>query len=51
MAMTLNIPDDVVAAIKWPRKQLDRQLTIEMAFALYARGFVSMGTAPPGQAG
>ncbi len=37
MAMTLNIPDDVVAAIKWPRKQLDQQLAIEMAFALKGR--------------
>jgi predicted HTH domain antitoxin len=45
MSMTLNIPDDVVAAIKWPRKQLDQQLAIEMAFALYGRGLVSMGIA------
>lgn len=45
MAMTLNIPDDVVAAIKWPRQQLDQQLAVEMAFALYGRGLVSMGIA------
>ena len=45
MAITLSIPDEVVTAIKLPRRQLDWQLTIEMAFALYARGFVSMGTA------
>lgn len=45
MAVTLNIPDDVAAAIKWPRKQLDHQLTIEMAYALYGRGLASMGTA------
>ena len=45
MSMTLNIPDDVVAAIKWPRQQLDQQLTVEMAFALYGRGLVSMGVA------
>lgn len=42
--MTLNIPDDIVAAIKWPRKQLDRQLIVEMAFALYGRGLASMGS-------
>ena len=45
MSMTLNIPDDVVAAIKGPRKQLDQQLAVEMAFALYGRGLVSMGIA------
>lgn len=45
MAITLSIPDEVVIAIKWPRKQLDQQLAIEMAFALYGRGFISMGSA------
>ncbi len=45
MTIALNIPDDVVAAIKWPRKQLDQQLAVEMAFALYGRGLVSMGIA------
>jgi predicted HTH domain antitoxin len=43
--MTLNIPDEIVAAIKWPREQLDRQLSVEMAFALYQRGLASMGSA------
>ena len=45
MTLTLSIPDDILAAIKIPRKQLDRQLTIEMAFTLYERGLASMGTA------
>lgn len=45
MSMTLNIPDDIVAAIRWPRKELDRQLVVEMAFALYGRGLASMGSA------
>ncbi|MFZ4792119.1 MAG: UPF0175 family protein [Candidatus Competibacteraceae bacterium] len=45
MAITLCIPDEVAAAIKWPRKQLDQQLAVEMAFALYGRGLVSMGIA------
>lgn len=44
MSMTLNIPDDIVAAIKWPRRQLDRQLAVELAFALYGRGLASMGS-------
>lgn len=45
MSMTLTIPDDIVAALKWPRQQLDRQLVVEMAFALYGRGLASMGCA------
>lgn len=45
MALTLSIPDEIVMAIKWPREQLDRQLAIEMAFALYGRGLMSMGSA------
>ena len=44
MSMTLNIPDDIVAAIKWPRHPLARQLLVEMAFALYGRGLASMGS-------
>lgn len=45
MALTLSIPDEIVMAIKWLREQLDRQLAIEMAFALYGRGLISMGSA------
>jgi len=45
MALTLSIPDEVATAIKLPRKQLDQQLAIEMAFALYGRGLLSMGAA------
>jgi predicted HTH domain antitoxin len=45
MSMTLTIPEDIVAAIKCPRQQLDRQLVLEMAFALYGRGLASMGSA------
>jgi predicted HTH domain antitoxin len=45
MAITLRIPDEIASAIKLPHKQLDWQLAIEMAYALYARGLVSMGTA------
>jgi predicted HTH domain antitoxin len=45
MALTLSIPDEIAVAIKLPREQLDRQLTIEMAFALYGRGLLSMGAA------
>lgn len=43
MALTLSIPDEIAMAIKWPRKQLDQQLVIEMAFALYGRGLMGVG--------
>jgi len=45
MALTLTIPDDILAGIKLPRRQFDHQLTIEIAFTLYQRGLASMGTA------
>ena len=45
MSLTLSIPDEIASAIKFPRRQLDRQLAIEMAFALYGRGMLSMGSA------
>ena len=45
MSLTLSIPDEIVSAIKFPRRQLDQQLAIEMAFALYGRGMLSMGSA------
>ena len=45
MALTLSIPDEIAMAIKWPIKQLDQQLMIAIAFALYGRGLMSMGSA------
>lgn len=45
MTRTLNIPHGVVAVIKWPYQQMDQQLAIEMAFALYGRDLISMGVA------
>lgn len=45
MSITLSIPDEIASAIKLPHKQLDQQLAIEMGFALYGRGLLSMGSA------
>ncbi len=44
MTITLRIPDEIASAIKLPRRQLDQQLAVEMAFALYGRGLLSMGS-------
>lgn len=45
MALTLTIPEDIAANIKLPHDQLNRQLLIEMAYALYRRQAISMGGA------
>ena len=45
MALTLNIPDEVLETIRLPKRQVERELTKEVAFALYERQLISMGTA------
>ena len=45
MSITVEIPEEVLAAIRFPREQLGKQLPVEMAYALYARGMASLGTA------
>lgn len=45
MSLNLTIPNDIVAAVKIPRQRLQTELTQEMAFMLYQRGFASMGIA------
>ena len=45
MALTLNIPDEVLETIKLPKRHIERELTKEVAFALYERQLISMGIA------
>jgi predicted HTH domain antitoxin len=45
MALTLTIPDEVLESLKIPKKQLEKELTKEVAFSLYERGLLSMGIA------
>ncbi|OQY54223.1 MAG: UPF0175 family protein [Candidatus Parabeggiatoa sp. nov. 2] len=45
MALSLIIPDEVVWAIKLPKKQMESELIKEIAFSLYDRGLTSMGIA------
>lgn len=45
MSIQLEIPDDVVQAIRLPLVEQKRQLLIELALALYARGILSFGKA------
>jgi len=44
-SLIIEIPADVVSAIKLPRKELDRALKIELALHLYATGILSVGPA------
>ena len=45
MALTLTVPNDVLAVLKTPHHRLQEQLTQELAFSLYERGLASMGVA------
>ncbi len=45
MTLHISIPEEIVAAIKFPRQDLEKQLQIELAFLLYAKGMASMGCA------
>jgi predicted HTH domain antitoxin len=45
MSVTLDIPDDVLAAIPVPEAERGRYLLEEIACSLYARGVLSLGRA------
>lgn len=45
MSVTLDIPDDVVAALPVPELERQSYLLKEMACLLYARGLISVGRA------
>ncbi len=45
MSLTVTISDEILGTIKFPREQIESELTKEIAFTLYARGMLSMGAA------
>ena len=45
MAFSLVIPNEVIWAIKYPKRQVENQLIKEVAFTLYDRELTSMGIA------
>ena len=45
MSFQLEIPDELITAIKIPLPELKKELTKELAFVLYARWALSMGKA------
>ena len=45
MSIQLQSPDQVVQAIRLPLVDQERQLMLELAVALYARGILSFGKA------
>jgi predicted HTH domain antitoxin len=45
MSLKLEIPDDIVQAIRLPPAEQEHQLLVELAVALYARSMLSFGKA------
>ncbi len=45
MSLVINIPNDILESAKIPRAEFKQTLYQEMAFALYARGIASLGSA------
>lgn len=43
MALILEIPDEVVQALRLPASEVQAELRKELAVALYARGALSLG--------
>lgn len=45
MSVRLEIPDDIVQAIRLPEDRIEQELMGELAVALYAHGLISLGKA------
>ncbi|EHR77935.1 hypothetical protein OCC_03112 [Thermococcus litoralis DSM 5473] len=43
--MEIVIPEDIITAMKLPRKEVERELKIDLAVILYQRGILSLGKA------
>lgn len=43
MSLTLEIPEETIAAMRWPRGEVEGVLRKELAVAVYARGGLSIG--------
>lgn len=45
MSLQLSIPDSIVPAIRSPEQRIEQELLKELAIALYAQNFLSLGKA------
>jgi len=45
MPFLLEVSDEMLDALRFPRDEVDRELRTELAVALYARGALSIGKA------
>ena len=45
MTVELQIPDEVVRAIRLPEEEMKHELLVELSMGLYARGLLSFGKA------
>lgn len=43
--MEIVIPDEVLISLKLPRKEVERELKLELALILYSKGALSLGKA------
>jgi predicted HTH domain antitoxin len=45
MPVTIRIPDEIGAALKFPTPEIEKELTRDLAYVLYARWGLSLGLA------
>jgi predicted HTH domain antitoxin len=45
MTLKIEIPDEIGAALRFPKPEIEKELTRELAFGLYARWGLSLGMA------
>ena len=45
MSVHLEIPDDIVQAIRLPEDQIEQEICRELAVAFYAKGYISFSKA------
>ena len=45
MSIQLEIPEEIIRAIRLPEKRIKRELLVELALALYSQGLLSLGKA------
>lgn len=43
--LKLEIPDDILTSLKIPKKDLEKELKLELALALYQKGSLPLGKA------
>lgn len=45
MSLTITIPDALLETVKIPKRKIERELKIDLAFLMYEKEIIAMGTA------